>query len=75
MFKINNKDNRTRSYFTPCSSVSIVNFEHVNADWVNYTKATGTESIFLQIVKLVTNVLGSQLCNINHDFKTLHIYD
>ena len=21
------------TYFTPCSSVSIVNFEHVNADW------------------------------------------
>ena len=27
MFKVNNKDIRT--YFTPCSSVSIVNFEHV----------------------------------------------
>ena len=22
-------------YFTPCSSVSIVNFEHANADWVS----------------------------------------
>ena len=29
MFKVNNKD--TRTYFTPCSSVSIVNFEHLNA--------------------------------------------
>ena len=28
MFKVNNK------YFTPCSSVSIVNLEHVIADWV-----------------------------------------
>ena len=28
MFKINNKD--TRTYFTSCSSVSIVNFENVN---------------------------------------------
>ena len=27
MFKVNNK------YFTPCSNVSIVNFEHVNAGW------------------------------------------
>ena len=27
MFKVNNKD--TRTYFTLCSSVSIVNFEHV----------------------------------------------
>ena len=31
MFKVNNKD--TRTYFTPCSSVSIVNFEQVNAGW------------------------------------------
>ena len=28
MFKVNNKDT-----FTPCSSVSIVNFEHLIADW------------------------------------------
>ena len=27
MFKVNNK------YFTPCSSVSIVNLEHVIAGW------------------------------------------
>ena len=46
MFKVNNKETRTTpmalfwclycylwTYFTPCSSVSIVNFEHVNADW------------------------------------------
>ena len=32
MFKVNNND--TRTYFTPCSSVSIVNFEHVNAGWI-----------------------------------------
>ena len=30
MFKVNNKD--TRTYFTCCSSVSIVKFEHVNPD-------------------------------------------
>ena len=48
MFKVNNKDSRTKpiasfrclycllwSYFTPCSTVSIVNFEHVIADWTN----------------------------------------
>ena len=23
------------TYFTPCSSISIVNFEQVNSDWVN----------------------------------------
>ena len=31
MFKVNNKDLRT--YFTPCSSISIVNFEHEIAGW------------------------------------------
>ena len=30
MFKVNNKVTRT----APCSSVSIVNFEQVNAGWV-----------------------------------------
>ena len=30
MFKVNNKDTRTTllAYLTPCSTVSIVNFEH-----------------------------------------------
>ena len=38
IFKVNNRNTRTRieicpklKYFTPCSSVSIVNFEEVNA--------------------------------------------
>ena len=37
MFSANKKDTRTTpmTYFTPCSSVSIVNFEQVNADWVS----------------------------------------
>ena len=30
MFKVNNKD----TYFAPCSSVSMVNFEYVIAGWV-----------------------------------------
>ena len=47
MFKVNNKDTRTKpvpfvvnlfytlwKYFTPFSSVSIVNLEQVNAGWV-----------------------------------------
>ena len=49
MFKVNNRNTRTRceicskltikttergTYSTPCSSVSIVNFEQINADWV-----------------------------------------
>ena len=47
MFKVNNRNTRTRCeiwskltiktperrYFTPCSSVFIVNFEQVNAGW------------------------------------------
>ena len=40
MFKVNNKDNKTTTLaallltdFTPCSTVSIVNFEHVIAGW------------------------------------------
>ena len=40
MFEVNNKDIRTtpgvsklRAYSTSSSSVSIVNFEHVNAGW------------------------------------------
>ena len=33
MFKVNNKDTKATllAYFTPCSSVPIVNFEQVNA--------------------------------------------
>ena len=34
MFKVNNKDTRTTlTYFTPCSSASVVDFEQVNAGW------------------------------------------
>ena len=35
MFKVNNRDTRTMpmAYFTPCSSVFIVNFEQENAGW------------------------------------------
>ena len=31
---IKTPERRHRPYFTPCSSVSIVNFEHVIAGWV-----------------------------------------
>ena len=38
MFKFNNRNTRTMceiySKLTPCSSVSIVNFEQANAGWV-----------------------------------------
>ena len=37
LLKVNNRNSKTRcklwTYFTPCSSVSIVNFEHVIAGW------------------------------------------
>ena len=43
MLKVNNKDTRTmplayKTYLTPCSSVSIVNFEQVNAGWESVKK-------------------------------------
>ena len=37
MFKVNNKDTRIKA---PCSSVSIVNFEQVNAGWDSTYRAT-----------------------------------
>ena len=52
MFKVNNKDTertlasfwclycQLRAYFTPCSTVSIVNFEHVIAGWDTFLKLT-----------------------------------
>ena len=41
MFKVNNKDTRTTdtiTYFTLCSSVSIVNIEQVNTGWKGNAK-------------------------------------
>ena len=32
-------ERRQRPYFTPCSSVSIVNFQHVNAGWEIFPQA------------------------------------
>ena len=52
MFKVNNKDTRTTpiAYFTPCSSVSIVNFKHVIAYWEqSYETVTGKSFKFLSI--------------------------
>ena len=47
MFKVNNKDTPElrQPYFTSCSSVSIVNFEHVITDWV-----TSSFSVFRKIL-------------------------
>ena len=38
MFKVNYKDTRMWRSFTHFSSVSIVNFEEVNADWYIYAE-------------------------------------
>ena len=45
MFKVNNKDTRTTPFIVNfeyisqlCSSVSIVNFEQVNADWAFFNE-------------------------------------
>ena len=43
MFKVNNKDTRITLYLTPCSSVSIVNFEQVNVGQVKATKPFGRQ--------------------------------
>ena len=43
MFEINNKDTRTTPMatpFTPCSSISIVKFEQVNAGWLRVVAVT-----------------------------------
>ena len=48
LFKVNNKIiikmNKIIKYFTPCSSVSIVNFEDVNTDWILYKKKVTFET-------------------------------
>ena len=48
MFKFSNKDTRT----TPCSSVSVVNFEQVNADWPGSTCVRNSEK--QSVVELIS---------------------
>ena len=47
-FKDNNKDTRTTplAYFTPCSSVSIVNFMRVNTGWVHIKNEINIQNLF-----------------------------
>ena len=62
MFKVNNRNTKTR--YTPCFSVSIVNFEQVNAGWeqtnfstkevpvgLDFTVAKGTAIVLMHISK------------------------
>ena len=86
MFKVNNKDTRTTplasfwclycwfwTYFTPCSSVSTVIFEHVIAGWVDcliivYLLIVIFETwveypIIFSYFCLVQRILTSKKCN------------
>ena len=79
--KVNNKDTRTTpmpsfwclycklsTYFTPCSNVSIVNFEQVNADWERFKIITSYDKthdvmlwIFLVSLDTFLNPLNANL--------------
>ena len=72
MFKVNNKDTRTTpltpfwclycqfwTYFTPCSCVSLVNFEQVNAKWGDTYYAT--KRVVVEIVVIFILPLKIQL--------------
>ena len=62
MFKVNNKDTRTTTYFTSCSSVSIDNFAQVNAGWVTILE---TQKFILETQRFTsTNIAYWSLGNI-----------
>ena len=53
MFKINNK-------LTSCSSVSVVNFEQIIADWVQYTDALiSNDNLFSNSTLTTSKIKGS----------------
>ena len=69
MFKVNNKDTRTTifllwAYFTPCSSVSVVNFEHVAAEQDSslYRNSRAEMSEKNVVLKNFANFTGKRLC-------------
>ena len=63
MFKVNNKDTR----MTPCSSVSIVNFKHVNAGWVR----TDQKMYYLHICNFVYDLIYDFF--LSKDFQSIYI--
>ena len=89
MFKVNNRNTRTRCeiwskltiktperrYFTPCSSVFVVNFELVNAglEDIHGFKSTGRVSSFFFVLTRIVYVEYSVyivfVCNINRKYK------
>ena len=65
MFKVNKRNTIIRcelwTYFTPCSSVSITNFEQVNTGWVRAWKpAYSLNSILFQL-KLMYLITSNQI--------------
>ena len=63
IFKANNKDTKTMpmsllTYFTPGSSVSIVNFEQVNAGWVVYILMKIWLTLVYYFIRIVVNVFN-----------------
>ena len=77
IFKVNNKDTRTTpvrsfwylncypgTYFTPCSSISVVNFDHVIASWVLLNTHQNSSRFFLSETQLFSTVLKKAMRNI-----------
>ena len=62
MFKVNNKNTRTRfkicSKFTPCSGTSIVNFEHVIADWISTLIYLQIASTYIYVYPKLKSICG-----------------
>ena len=79
MFKVNNKDTRTTTsfwcfdyklwtYFTPCSGVSILNFEQAYADWVNFCRKNywgSSRSFYVHLFKDL-RITPSWITFVNH---------
>ena len=60
MFKVNNN----LTYFAPCFSVSIVNFEQINAGWKGFDKKT--------LIKCLIRVILYK--SRDSEFKGLHYF-
>ena len=78
MFKVDNKTMPmallvTFTNLTRCSIVSIVNFEHVNAEWGGYivltiTKGSGNVFMLLSMGDFILDSETSDLCNWEHNY-------
>ena len=66
MFKVNNEDTRTTSYFTPLSIVSVVDIEQVNVCWeLSSSVSNGILKICKQRVHNALNTIIGHLDIIN----------